>query len=124
MEYKKEKSCNSNPHEGRYANYFEVGHNAVEFIVDFGQLYDESLDAKIHTRIVTSPLYAKALIEVLQESLSQFDEYLRSAEIEEEQQSSAKAQAKNQRRPRAAKCVSLKTRKSIRLLRPGHWAIC
>jgi len=24
--------------EGRYANYFQVGHNAVEFVLDFGQL--------------------------------------------------------------------------------------
>ena len=23
----------------RYANYFEIGHNAAEFILDFGQAY-------------------------------------------------------------------------------------
>jgi hypothetical protein len=28
--------------EGKYANYFKVGHNAFEFILDFGQLYLET----------------------------------------------------------------------------------
>jgi len=29
--------------EGRYANYFKVGHNAFEFVLDFGQYYPETL---------------------------------------------------------------------------------
>jgi hypothetical protein len=35
--------------EGRYANYFKVGHNAFEFLLDFGQLYAESREAQFHT---------------------------------------------------------------------------
>ncbi len=60
------KSCEADyPSEGRYANYFRVGYNAFEFLFDFGQLhpenqYPESQPAKIHTRIITNPIYAKA----------------------------------------------------------------
>jgi hypothetical protein len=41
--------------EGKYANYFAVGYSAHEFIFDFGQNYSENDQAKLHTRIVTSP---------------------------------------------------------------------
>jgi hypothetical protein len=60
--------------EGRYANYFEIGHNAFEFLLDFGQLYFEEPEAGLHTRIVTSPYYAKALMGVLQQAISQHEQ--------------------------------------------------
>jgi hypothetical protein len=59
--------------EGKYVNYFKVGHNAFEFVLDFGQSYLENEDPQIHTRIVTSPAYAKALLETLRESLAQYE---------------------------------------------------
>jgi hypothetical protein len=55
------------PLEGQYANYFKIGYNAYEFVIDFGQYYSESEDAHIQTRIVTSPAYAKALLNTLQD---------------------------------------------------------
>jgi hypothetical protein len=59
---------------GRYANYFKVGHNAFEFLLDFGQFYSESQRASFHTRIITSPNYAKALLGILQESVAQYEQ--------------------------------------------------
>jgi len=59
--------------EGRYANYFKVGHNAFEFLLDFGQFYPESEQTQLHTRIITSPIYAKALLEVLRESIDRYE---------------------------------------------------
>jgi hypothetical protein len=68
------KECqDANPLEGKYANYFEVGYNAFEFILDFGQLYSEGEEPQLHTRIITSPAYAKALLETLRESVDQYD---------------------------------------------------
>jgi hypothetical protein len=61
------------PKEGRYANYFKVGHNAFEFLLDFGQFYSGSDRAQIHTRIVTSPAYAKELLATLRDSIDQFE---------------------------------------------------
>lgn len=59
--------------EGRYANYFKVGHNPLEFVLDFGQFYLENEKVRLHTRIVTNPVYARALLEVLQASVECFE---------------------------------------------------
>jgi len=59
--------------EGRYANYFKVGHNALEFVLDFGQFYPGSEKAELCTRIVTNPVYAKAFLETLKESIKQYE---------------------------------------------------
>ena len=66
-------SQDENTLEGRYANYFEVGYNAFEFIFDFGQFYTAGEQPKIHTRIVTSPVYAKAFLETLGNTLGQYE---------------------------------------------------
>ena len=60
--------------EGRYANWFQIGHNAFEFLLDFGQHFPETSEMHPHTRIITSPTYAKALFELLQTSIEQYEE--------------------------------------------------
>ena len=57
--------------KGLYANYFEVGHTAFEIVIDFGQRYGAA-GAPCHTRIVTCPIYAQALLETLRETLEQY----------------------------------------------------
>jgi hypothetical protein len=57
----------------RYANYIKVGHNAVEFLMDFGQFYADSTGAVVHTRIVTNPIYAKAFLVTLGESVEAYE---------------------------------------------------
>ena len=53
--------------EARYSNHFEIGQNAFEFLRDFVQLYDgNEKRPRIHTRIITSPFYAKHLSDLLQ----------------------------------------------------------
>ena len=59
--------------EGRYANYFKVGHNAYEFIIDFGQYYSENDRAELYSRIITSPVYAKAFLKTLKKSIEKFE---------------------------------------------------
>jgi hypothetical protein len=59
--------------EGRYANYFKVGHNAFEFVLDFGQNYSENDQAELYTRIITNPCYAKELLETLRVSIMQYE---------------------------------------------------
>ena len=59
--------------QGRYANYFKVGHNAFEFVVDLGQHYGDDENLQLHTRIVTSPVYAKRLLATLHEAISQHE---------------------------------------------------
>src|SRR5437016_14483357 len=77
MTLKKQQNGNRNkpkPMEARYANYFEVGHNAFEFIFDFGQYHPENDSARMHSRIVTGPVYAKLLADLLRCALQRFEE--------------------------------------------------
>jgi len=62
------------PLEGKYSNYFNVGHNAFEFIIDCGQYYPENGDVLCHTRIITSPAYASALFQAMKAALETYSE--------------------------------------------------
>ncbi len=65
----------NDPIEGRYANYFKVGHNSLEFILDFGQVYSDAPSEMVHhTRIITSPSYAGLLLEVLRDSIDKYEQ--------------------------------------------------
>jgi len=59
--------------DGRYSNYFKVGHNAFEFLLDFGQAYVDAGGDAVHTRIVTTPPYARALADLLLKSLRHYE---------------------------------------------------
>jgi hypothetical protein len=61
--------------EGRYANFFQVGHNAFEFVVDFGQLYTEGGAGQTHTRIILGPHYAKELAETLLAAVAEYEKH-------------------------------------------------
>jgi hypothetical protein len=64
---------NSESIEAKYANYFQIGQNAIEFVVEFGQLYSDETLPLLHTRIVTNPSYAKTLLTLLQEALAEHE---------------------------------------------------
>jgi len=59
--------------EGRYSNYFKVGFNSFEFILDFGQAYEDGAREVLYTRIITGPAYAKALSRLLTDSLAAYE---------------------------------------------------
>lgn len=56
-----------------YANYFEVGHNAFEFLLDAGQLEPQSGEVQFLSRIAVSPVHAKLLAQLLNQSIDQFE---------------------------------------------------
>lgn len=68
--------------EGRYANYFKVGYNAFEFLLDFGQHYSENEEAELYIRIITSPCYAKSLLETLKLSIERYEESFGPIKVE------------------------------------------
>lgn len=55
--------------ETRYANFFQIGHNVAEFLLEFGQE-----DGSIHTRVYVSPQHARILSDLLLETLRQHEE--------------------------------------------------
>src|ERR1700733_2616237 len=64
-------SLNRPGQEGSYANFFQVGHNAFEFLVEFGQ--QEGEQSAIHTRIYVSPHHARLLANLMLDSLQQHE---------------------------------------------------
>jgi len=55
--------------EGHYSNYLEIGQNAFEFVLLFGQRYGDQEQPVIHCKIIANPFYAKRFAEMLQESI-------------------------------------------------------
>jgi hypothetical protein len=64
----------SPPLEGKYANFFKVGFNTYEFILEFGQLYQSEEKPRIHSRIVTSPAYMRELFNTLEQAIRQHEQ--------------------------------------------------
>lgn len=57
-----------------YANQFEIGYNAFEFLLDFGQDFEAVGETRVfHTRIATTPAYAKAFRALLDRSIDQYE---------------------------------------------------
>lgn len=57
----------------RYANYFEVGHNPYEFLLDFGQFQPEAEEVLLHTRIILGPTHAKLLSRMLAGAVDRYE---------------------------------------------------
>jgi len=73
MDHERKSGQRSNSPEGRYVNYFKIGHNAFELIIDCGQCYADNEEPRLYTRIVTSPAYGKALLKTLRDSLEEYE---------------------------------------------------
>ncbi len=59
--------------EEHYCNFFKVGFNAAEFLVDFGRQF-EGAEERFFLRIITSPIHAKALAQLLDVSVREYEE--------------------------------------------------
>ena len=73
MAQERKSGQSADPPEGRYANYFKIGYNAFELIIDCGQCYADDAAPQLHTRIITSPAYGKALLKTLSDSLEEYE---------------------------------------------------
>jgi Protein of unknown function (DUF3467) len=60
--------------EARYANFFLVGHNAFEVVLEFGQFHEGTSQPQMHTRIIAAPVYAKALLKLLDEAIAKYEQ--------------------------------------------------
>ncbi|MGA1797146.1 DUF3467 domain-containing protein [Sphingomonas sp. 4RDLI-65] len=56
-----------------YANYCEVGYNAFEFLLDFGQFRPEARAVNVHSRIVAGPVQAKLFARLLADAIARFE---------------------------------------------------
>jgi len=56
-----------------YANYFRVGFNSAEFLLDFGRHFEGSED-RFYMRIIAAPLHAKELSALLLQTLRSYED--------------------------------------------------
>ena len=56
-----------------YANFFQVGHNAVEFLLDFGRQFEGSNEQML-VRVLTNPGHAKVLSNLLNRAIEQYED--------------------------------------------------
>ncbi len=56
-----------------YANYFEAGFSREEILLRFAQAYEGEKELVDHIRIVMTPTYARALLQLLQSTLARFE---------------------------------------------------
>jgi hypothetical protein len=56
-----------------YANSFRVGFNPSEFLLDFGRRFEEA-QAQYYTRVILVPARAKALLQLLDGSIRDYEE--------------------------------------------------
>ncbi len=62
------------PSQRPYVNYFQIGHNAMEVVLECGQYYAGDEQALIVSQVITSPYYAKRLLKLLHDALKQYEE--------------------------------------------------
>ena len=56
-----------------YANFALITHSASEIIVDFACVLPNTPKAKVHARIITTPMHAKLLLRALNENLEKYE---------------------------------------------------
>ena len=60
--------------EAIYSNFVMLTHSPSEMILDFARLLPRMPKAKVHARIIMTPMSAKLLHKALEENLAKFEE--------------------------------------------------
>ena len=59
--------------DATYANLTLISHSASEIIIDFASVMPNKPKARIHNRIIMTPVNAKLLLKALAENLAKFE---------------------------------------------------
>jgi hypothetical protein len=57
-----------------YANFAMITHTPSEIVIDFARVLPNAPNAKVHARIVSTPMHAKLLLRALSENLEKYEE--------------------------------------------------
>lgn len=66
---------------GVYSNLQVVQHSPAEFIIDFIQIMPNVKTAQVRSRVILAPIYAKRLLNALQENIARYE--MKYGEIED-----------------------------------------
>ncbi len=59
--------------EAIYANFAVISHSPSEIVIDFARVLPRMVRAKVHARIITTPMHAKLLLRALQQNLERYE---------------------------------------------------
>ncbi|HKO57735.1 MAG TPA: DUF3467 domain-containing protein [Thermoanaerobaculia bacterium] len=60
--------------QGEYVNFANIIHSPSEFIIDLGRVMPGKTDVKIFSRVITTPLHAKQLVQALAQNIALFEQ--------------------------------------------------
>lgn len=60
--------------EGIYSNLAIISHSPAEFVIDFTRVMPGVPKAKVHARIIMTPVHAKLLLNALAENIQKFEQ--------------------------------------------------
>ncbi len=69
-----------------YANFVIVSHSASEVVLDFARVLPNAPKAKVHARILMTPLNAKMLLKALGENLGRYEEKYGEIKLPQEEE--------------------------------------
>lgn len=72
--------------EGTYSNFFLITNSPSEFILDFGRILPGIPDAKIYTRVVTTPQHAKQFLQALEKNIENFESQFGEIKVQGQQE--------------------------------------
>ncbi len=72
--------------DATYANFVIVSHSASEVVLDFARVLPNVPKAKVHARILMTPLNAKTLLRALQENLGRYEERYGEIKLPQEEE--------------------------------------
>jgi hypothetical protein len=66
-------SMDENVVNGVYINFANIIHNPAEFILDFARVVPGRTDVRVLSRVITSPLHAKQLLNALAQNVALYE---------------------------------------------------
>ena len=66
-------ALDDNVAQGEYINFANIIHSPSEFVIDLGRVVPGRPDVKIYSRVITTPLHAKQLLEALAHNISLYE---------------------------------------------------
>ncbi len=58
---------------GVYVNFANIIHNPAEFVIDFGRVVPGRTDVRVLSRVLTSPVHAKQLLNALSQNVALYE---------------------------------------------------
>ena len=66
-------SLDENTANGVYVNFANIIHNPAEFVIDFGRVVPGRTDVRVLSRVLTSPIHAKQLLNALAQNVAMYE---------------------------------------------------